>query len=273
MTNMTKLLFLTFIIVCNAAFAQTIKGILLNSENRQPIEFANIGIVGKNAGTVTDINGRFNFQVDPKFDNDSIQFSIIGYKARFIKIADLRKQNENLVLLDEKNYDLTEVIIKPKTFRPRTLGITTKFKGFSLGPEDNNSGQEWGVLMKVKKTAFIKTVIINIAHCSYDTIFYRLNIYKVIGELDFENILKEPIYIEITKEAVRDQIQVDLQSKNIVVDGDFLITLEHVKDLGKGSLYFCAGLMDKTYFRNTSQGNWETVPVGISISVFADVEK
>lgn len=270
---MNRFLFLIFIIGCNAAFGQTITGILFNSESRQPIEFANIGIVGKNVGTVTDVNGRFNFHVDPKYDNDTTLFSIIGYKTRLIKIADLRKQNENIVLLDEKTYELTELIIKPKIFKQRTLGVTTKFKGFTAGFEDNKLGYELGALMRIKKTAFIRNVNINIAHCSYDTIFYRLNIYKVKGEMDFENILREPIYIEMTKEEVKDQIQVDLQSKNIVVDGDFLITLEHVKDLGKGNLYFCAGLINRTYYRKTSQGKWETAPVGISISVIADVEE
>ena len=72
---------------------------------------------------------------------------------------------------------------------------------------------------------------------------------------------------------VKDELQIDLQSKNIVVDGNFLVTLEHIKDLGKGYLHFCAGLADKTYYRKTSQGKWDTVPVGISLSVIADVEK
>ena len=127
--------------------------------------------------------------------------------------------------------------------------------------------------MKVKKTAFIKKVNINISNCSYDTIFYRLNIYKANGKNDFENILREPIYIKLPKESVKDEIEIDLQEKNIVVDGNFLVSLEHVKNLGPGNLYFCAGLSNKTYFRKTSQGKWETAPVGISISVVADVEK
>jgi hypothetical protein len=64
-----------------------------------------------------------------------------------------------------------------------------------------------------------------------------------------------------------------LRSKDILTNGDFLITLEHIKDLGEGHLLFCAGLGTKTYFKKTSQGKWEAVPVGVSISVVADVEK
>jgi len=270
---MNRSLILILLISCNVSFGQTISGILVNSESRQPVKFVNIGIVEKNVGTVSDANGKFSFNVDSSYDSDTILFSIIGYKPLFIKIADLRKHDENIVILEEKPYELAEVIIKPKIFKQRTLGVTAKFKGIQAGFKDNLLGYELGILMGVKKSAFIKIVNINIASCDYDTIFYRMNIYQVSREKGFENILLEPIYIEMTKESVKDQIQVDLQSKNIVVDGDFLITLEHVKDLGEGNLYFCASMMSKTYYRKTSQGKWETIPVGISISVIADVER
>jgi hypothetical protein len=268
-----RLLIFIFLISCNTIFGQNIKGILKNADSKQPIEFANIGIIGKNIGTVTDLNGKFKLLVDSKYDNDTILFSIIGYKPLLIKISDLRINVDNEVFLEERAYEITEVLIKPKIFKQRTLGVTTKFKKIAAGFKDNILGYECGILMKVKKTAFLKKVNINISYCSYDTIFYRLNIYKVNGKMDFENILREPIYFTMPKESVKDEIQIDLQSKNIVVDGDFLITLEHVRDLGNGYLHFCAGLTDKTYYRKTSQGKWETAPVGISISVIADVEK
>jgi hypothetical protein len=271
---MKKVLALILLIYyCYPTIGQTITGTLINAESRQPVEFANIGIAGKNTGTVSDHQGKFSLTVDDKFDNDTILFSIIGFKTRHIAVADLRKQNDYTVLLEEKIYELSEVVVKPKVFKPRTLGVTSRFKGVSAGFKDNLLGYELGIRVSIKKTAFLKAVNINIARCTYDTIFYRMNIYKVHGDMDFENILQEPIYIQMTKESVKDQIQIDLQSKNIVVDGDFLITLEHVKNLGNGTLYFCARFPNKTYFRKTSHGNWETAPIGISMSVIADVEK
>ncbi|HAN17759.1 MAG TPA: hypothetical protein DCQ24_03700 [Bacteroidales bacterium] len=271
---MNRLLILVLLIIsCNTITGQNISGVVLNATNKQPVEFVNIGIVGKNVGTVTDLNGKFNFFAGSEFANDTILFSMIGYNPLLVKIADLNKNAGNEVLLEEKTYEIAEVIIKPKKIKQQTLGVTTKFKKIAAGFKDNLLGYECGILINVKKTAFIKKVNINISVCSYDTIFYRLNIYKVRGTMDFENILREPIYIKMPKESVKDEIQIDLQSRNIVVDGDFLITLEHIKDLGNGYLHFCAGLTEKTYYRKTSQGKWETVPVGISISVIADVEK
>lgn len=270
---MNRLLVIFFLVGCNTVFGQNITGKIYNSVNKQPVEYVNIGIVGKNVGTVTDAKGQFSFYVDPKYDKDTILFSVVGYKPLITTVYKLRKQIENNILLDEAIYKLSEVIIKPKIFKQRTLGVTTKYKKLAAGFKDNLLGYECGILMRVKKTAFIKKVKINISYCSYDTIFYRLNIYKVQGKMNFKNILQEPIYIKMPKKSLKDEIQIDLQSRNIVVDGDFLITLEHIKDLGPGYLHFCAGITDKTYYRKTSQGKWETVPIGISVSAIADVEK
>ena len=57
------------------------------------------------------------------------------------------------------------------------------------------------------------------------------------------------------------------------MEGDFLVSLEHVKNLGEGKLHFCAKLGTRSYFRSTSQANWGSAPVGVSISVDAQVEK
>jgi len=269
----TRFLFLIFVINCDILWAQNISGIVLNEDGNLPIEYVNIGVIKRNIGTVSDINGKYKLIIGSEFDDDTLQFSSIGYYPFKIKIAELKKKTNKNIFLKKKIFSLNEVIIKPIIFKPKTLGVTTKFKNISSGFKDNFLGYECGILMKVKKTAYIKSVNINIAYCSYDTIFYRLNIYKVNGEMDFENILKEPIYIKMSKDMVNNVIKIDLHSKNIIVDGDFLVTLEHVKDLGEGYLTFCTSLTEKTYYRKTSQGDWKKAPAGISISVNADVEK
>jgi len=58
-----------------------------------------------------------------------------------------------------------------------------------------------------------------------------------------------------------------------LVEGEFLVTLEHIKELGKGHLLFSASVIGKSYFRKTSLSVWETAPVSISISVVAEVER
>jgi hypothetical protein len=270
---MTRLSILALLLICNSTIGQKISGIVSNENSKTPVKYVNIGIAGKNIGTVCNFEGKYSLTADSQYDNDILLFSSIGYMPFSIKIADLRKKENQNVSMKEMAYELGEVIIRPKIFKQQTLGVTSHYKCVSAGFKDNLFGYELGVLMKVKKTAFLKSVNINIASCTFDSIFYRLNIYKVAGDMRFENILNEPIFIQMSKEEVKEEIHIDLLPQNIVVDGDFLVTLEHIKDLGEGYLYFCAGITDKTYYRKTSQGQWETGPVGISISVDAEVEK
>lgn len=270
---MLKILTLIFLTTCGSLLAQNVAGVVVDANTRKPVQFVNIGIVGQNLGTVSDSDGEFQLVVDKSLDSDSMLFSVIGYEPRMIKIRELRNNISGEVEMKERKYEIDEVTIKPKDFKEKILGITSRSSMIEAGFKDNKLGYEYGILIKNKKPTYIKQVQANIAQCTYDTIFFRLNIYEVQGKDEFVNILKKPIYIYLLKENVENEIFVDLRSFNIVVEGDFLVAFEHVKDLGYGSLTFSTGFSKKTYYRKTSQGEWATSWIGISISVLADVEK
>jgi len=268
-----RLIFLFLIIISNPIFGQTFSGKVIESKSKVPIEFVNIGIIGKNIGTTSDMKGNYKIVIDSLFDNDTLLFSCIGYLPHKMKVEDFKKLTNRDVQLKKKTYELDEIVINPKKFKQQILGIKSKSKRMQAGFKDNKLGYELGLLLKVKKSAFLEKVDISIAVCTYDSIFYRLNVYRVRDKMKFENVLQKPIYISLPKEKVKELISINLKPYNIVVEGDFLITLEHVKDLGEGNLFFSVGLSKKTYYRKTSQGIWEKVPIGIGISVTAQVEK
>lgn len=245
----------------------------MDSANKKPIEFVNIGIVGRNIGTVSNTQGIFNILLDPEMDADTLLFSTIGYEPQLIKIADLRNKTRNIICLKKKAYDISEVLIKPRNFTEKTLGVTDRNNKVIAGFKDNLQGYECGIRLDIQKSALLKQVKINISTCSYDSIFYRLNVYSAEDDMTFKNILREPIYLKMSKDTLSNELTINLKPYNIVVNGDFLVSLEHVKDLGEGELYFYIGNRRLTYFRITSQGNWQFSPVPISISVLADVEE
>jgi hypothetical protein len=141
------------------------------------------------------------------------------------------------------------------------------------GFKDNILGYELGIMMKIRKSALLEEVNINFGRCTYDSIFYRVNVYEVRGKMNFENILTEPIYLKLARENISETVVIDLKSYNIVTQGNVLITLEHVRNLGPGFLYFSSNFSSRTYFRKTSEGKWDSAPVGISISLKAQVEE
>ncbi|WP_303921308.1 carboxypeptidase-like regulatory domain-containing protein [Draconibacterium sediminis] len=270
---MIKVCTIILLCYCNLSYCQEITGIVMDSAHQKPIEFVNIGIVGKNIGTVSNTNGVFKILLDPQMDADTLLFSAIGYEPQLIKIADLRSKTSHKIYLKKKAYNISEVVIKPRNFTEKTLGVHEKNNKLIAGFKDNLLGYECGIRIDIKKSAILKQLKINISTCTYDSIFYRLNVYSAEDDMTFTNILKEPIYLKMSKDTLNNELTINLKPYNIVVNGDFLVSLEHVKDLGEGELYFYTGSQKLTFFRITSQGNWQASPVPISISVLADVEE
>ena len=268
-----------FIVLCflNSSvllLGQQISGSVFEMNNDIPVEFVNIGIVGKNIGTVSDQNGNYTLQFDPEYHNDTLMFSCIGYHSYSIKVSDFVNLNNGNVKLEKRLYDITEIVVRPKKVKQKTFGIT-KSGGIVVGcfnPDSSLVGREVGVLMKNKNRVFLKEVNLNFSTCTADTVFYRINIYKAYKEKQFENILTDPIYVNMLKKEIKDKITINLRHLNISVEGDFLVSLEMVKDLGTGRLNFPMSFRQKSYFRVTSQGTWITVPAAPSISVLVDVE-
>ena len=267
--------FIIFLLLSSNALlmGQQISGTVVEMDSDIHVEYVNIGIVGKNVGTVSDQYGRYTLQVSPEHYNDTLKFSCIGYYPYSVKVSDFVGMDNGTVSLEKRIYNLSELVVRPKNYKNKTLGVTTRGKMVAVCFPDSVRGGEIGVLMTNKNRAFIKEVNVNIFICSYDTIFYRMNIHKEIDNKQFENILSNPIYVISTRKEVRDKITIDLRHLNLTVEGNFLVTFEHVKDLGQGRLCFHASLFNKSYRRETSQGTWKTIPAGISISVEVDIER
>lgn len=75
---MRTLLLLAFTLTTALGFGQTTVSGKVVDQNNEPIPGANVVIVGKAIGTVSDFDGNFNLQTDenPPFD---LQISSLGY--------------------------------------------------------------------------------------------------------------------------------------------------------------------------------------------------
>lgn len=253
-----------------AVHAKTASGIVLEQSGGQPIAYVNIGVPGKDVGTVSNENGQYSISLEKVDVLDSLMFSCLGFEPFKIQVGEYLSKNIQNVKLNRRIINLREVVIVPLNSKLKFLGYQVKSSAIQAGFSDNDYGYECGVMMKNKKNAFLKTLYLDVAVCNYDTVFYRLNVYKPAGKNQFENILQQPVYINLTKEAIKKRTAIDLSKYNIVTDGDFLVTLEHVRNLGKGGLYFRCRFIAKTYYKKTSQGNWGSIPIGLGITVEAE---
>ncbi|MBN3035060.1 MAG: carboxypeptidase-like regulatory domain-containing protein [Bacteroidales bacterium] len=260
----TLLLSLQFL----SALSQVYSGLLINAENGQPVPFANIGIIGQNAGTVSDAAGSFRLELNSRFDNETLRISCIGYEGKSWLIGDFKREIVNIdkvrIELSPVSYQLDEVVIRPVDTQTYTLGnFCDPNSAYGNAFYSTELGTEMGVVMQLprkKNTAYLKSFRFYVGEFTFGTFPVRLNIYSLKDGRPHENILTEPVFLDITSEG---EYITDLKKYNIVTEGDFFISLEYyrIPDHTEGTLTFCAvhnrqKNKGNSFYRLTSQGNW-----------------
>ncbi len=122
-----SLLFLCCLNPIISIIAQDISSQIKDSKTQLPIQYVNIGIVGKNIGTVSDSLGNFQLSLTNAIDTDTLRISIIAYKIKNYKIGDLRATEfPNTILMDEEVVQLKEVVISNEKHEAIQLGLKRK---------------------------------------------------------------------------------------------------------------------------------------------------
>ncbi len=249
-----------------AGFGQCHKGKVMSSESENGIGFVSIGIIGKNVGTVSDKDGNFSITISDNYDNDSLRFSMIGFEPRCMTVKEFKQEPEKTIYLKPRLTVLDEVKIgyyKPKKIR---LGDPVPENYLRSGFDCNDLGSEMGIIVDTRKKVRLENINLNVAACTFDSVIYRLNIYRCEGRDLYTNILKRPIYISFRRDEIADVLTFDLSDYSIIIEGNNLITLELFKDLGEGRLLFNTQFFaGSTLHRKTSEGTWTNAPGAIGI--------
>ncbi len=99
-------------------------GILLDAKSKEPLPFANIIVLGKNIGTVSNSEGRFILGDNAIESNDSLIFSFMGYQTLKVPVHSLEQDAK--IFLSQSNVALAEIQILSKNLTP--LEIVRKVK-------------------------------------------------------------------------------------------------------------------------------------------------
>jgi hypothetical protein len=259
-------------LLLTGAYSQTsIKCTVIDSLTKAPVEFANVGVISKAFGTVTDEKGGFELMVPDSLKQHKIRISMLGYKTKDFKYSDLK--DKHTVVLAPAAFHLNEVTIKPKRDpKFKTLGNETKSTGITCGFTSNKLGCEMAVKLNIKhKETWLKKLSFNIVRNVYDSLIFRVNVYKMDKDGNpGENMLTQNLFV--TPPSKTGLVEVDLSKYYLFADDDVYVSIEWIKDLGdtKG-LFFSCQMLGGTYFREASQGRWNhTAAVGVGL--FVDVQ-
>lgn len=113
---MSKVLFtILLLLFCYGLQAQEIiiKGTIINSRSNTSVAFANLGIEGVTVGTVSNVNGEYEFHLPEKHWQDTIIISCIGYYTKQVAISDISNPKQFKIRLRPRAYLLDQVTVRP----------------------------------------------------------------------------------------------------------------------------------------------------------------
>jgi len=112
-----KLLFLFFLLQTIVLYGQDLSyiyGKVVDSRTEEPLAFASIAEKDKSLGLISNEDGSFKIPMYFATANATMVVSFIGYYPEEIVVADLNKNNLNIIKLIEKKEVLDEIVIKNK---------------------------------------------------------------------------------------------------------------------------------------------------------------
>lgn len=94
-----------------AIFSQVFTGKVIDKENENPVQFAEIYFVDLKTGTTSNENGFFSFHIEGfTHKNIHIQISYIGYNT-IDEVVNLNTEDELVFYLEQGHFDLNEVVV------------------------------------------------------------------------------------------------------------------------------------------------------------------
>jgi hypothetical protein len=255
--------------VSQNTFSQSREYKVISEGTTTGIAYVNIGVIGRNIGTVTDESGRFRLDFAELNDNDSLRFSMIGYESGIYTVALLKSNPSASVFLRSRTYELPEMKVVYPRGKDILIGTPVLSDALRSGFADNNLGSELGIKLNVKKRMKLKDINLNVGICTYDSVTYRLNVYRQSEDDTWDNILTKPIYISFTKNDIIEPVTLDLKEYSIFLEGQTIISLELYRGLGEGKLLFLTQFFTgTTYHRKSKEAVWTQSPGQIGMYLY-----
>ena len=158
-------------------------------DNDFEIPFAAVGILKKNIGTTSTIEGTFSFIVSPNEIEDSLEISSIGFKTFKIKVKDYIDKKVKTIRLSEQLTQLDEVIVKaPINYIEKALKLL-KTNTISVNHQLNLLYRRWDV--EENKCAFFIEQYIKVIDRGPNSYMVKSNIENQRKSADYRFVKNE----------------------------------------------------------------------------------
>lgn len=248
----------------------------MSASTRDPIVYANVGVINRKLGTVADTLGNFSLIIPAEYINDSIRISSIGYVPKTFAVKDIKNMPDTIFLTDDVMM-LNEVVVKPQRIKHKTAGRKSSGGFIGIRVEGYKAaGQGLAIPLSVKRRAWLKELgftIVTGSH-SLSKMKFRINIYRK-EDKEYMQHNFNPIYFDYDKSQLKDGLFTYVFPKEIMLsEGNYYVELEFLENFSDEYFIMRSRPMTGlTRYRYASQSDWETLPFGAPIFIEYDSEE
>jgi len=280
MTKIVRSISILLSVIISQSFGQSISGRVMSEKTQESLAYVTIQVIGQGSGTITDENGLFKLNATGFLPETEIKFSMIGFETQLVSVKDMI-DHENILKLKEHSVQLSEVIVRPKKIKLKTLGTkssstknVTGWGGCGNCSEDLG-GIERGIRINIHRPVFVEKLNFHVAYFGYDSMLLRLHVRKIENDLPTQELLNNNIYVRVRTTGWH---EIDLTRYNLSFSKDVAVSVEWVKAWGKtegmeNALKLSLGLFKGTLFGKNSRGSRWTVHRQVSPAIYLTVEE
>lgn len=274
---MKKINFILALFAILSFHAQTICGTVISKDDNHPIPYAKIGIVNSNYGIQADENGKFQIKLDDISKDKELMVAVAGYKQFRSSVEDFVKTNPHNIYLYEKVTNIQEVVMAPKNYKDKNLGVNSKSKSVMFTPnmeKGNSVVEETAVEFSSNKKLKITKINMNFSRFESTTpIKVRYTIYDEKDGKPNNLILSKDIIATINKDDLDDfTYSLDVTNEKIWLDGKFFVGIQFIGQ-SNGKVALSGALFRSGYYRSF-YGNWEKIGMAApAINIDVKVQK
>ncbi len=254
---------------------------VVDSQHKQPIPYASVGVVDRPLGTVADARGGFVLARVGAAPTDTVVVSCVGYQSRRVLAADLGKLPE--LALTPQAAALQEVQVKGDTWKRRNVGREGSsgftFYNFHLQADKEPAhklGREVGAILGVKPHSFVEEAYVYLKQSSFRHLRFRLNV-RALDSQDHPaaSLLTQDVQFAVADSTASWQ-HLDLKPYNINVGPQkrIAVTLEWLdgtptkrQDWYSVSIPAALSATHRMVFRDKSEDQWKVQPINLSLYI------
>ncbi len=190
-------------------------------ENGKPIPYANIGILDKNVGTLSDPDGSFEITLPTSMTNDSLIFSSIGFETLKLPVNKLPTKSTPITIrINSTATLLSEITVSDKKLNRKVARLGWMGGKDGVLPLDTvMGGGAVALLVESPEIPFnLEKLQVRLMYNSKDTLKLRFHVFE------YDSLKQQPGNELLTREIILKEnkkfgwLRFDLSNKNIMLN-------------------------------------------------------